>query len=132
MSRAYRVSVQGSVQRIVHIKDAVRTSIELLPVLPKERMQQHLSGELELRGFARDGTHARRAMEGGVTVEVAPDTGEVTVRIEDDAKVKVRGREERTIGRKPSVAKEQAAKSAIQTTLDAKLEAAAARQADEA
>ena len=33
MSRAYRVTVKGSVHRVVHVEDGVCTSLELLPIL---------------------------------------------------------------------------------------------------
>src|SRR5271170_3671404 len=81
MSRSYRVSVSGSVDRIVHVDDGVCTSLELLPILPRERMTEHLADELVRRGFTRDGKTARRPMEDGVVVEVDVETGAVTVRV---------------------------------------------------
>jgi len=86
MSRAYRVRVSGSIDKIVHVDDGACGSIELLPILPKERMAELLAAALAERGFERDGDVVRRVKD-GVSIEVDLDTGTVTARAEADVRV---------------------------------------------
>lgn len=79
MSRAYRISVKESLSRHVQVDDGVCSSLELLPILSKERMGELLAAELEQRGFKRDGNVAKRAEKDGITTEVNVETGEVNV-----------------------------------------------------
>lgn len=87
MSRAYRISVKESLSRHVQVDDGVCSSLELLPILAKERMRELLAAELEQKGFKRDGTTARRDEGDGVTVKVDLDSGEVSVTAEGHADV---------------------------------------------
>jgi hypothetical protein len=89
VSRAYRVSVRGSVHRVVHVEDGVCTSLEMLPILPKERTSEILAAELAKRGFARDGATARRVEDDGVVVEVDLTTGAVSVKAEATADINI-------------------------------------------
>jgi hypothetical protein len=89
VSRAYRVTVKGSVQRVVHVEDGVCTSLELLPILPKERMGEILEAELGKRGFAREGAVLRRVEKDGVIVEVDPKTATVSVKAEASANIEI-------------------------------------------
>ena len=89
MSRAYRVTVKGSVQRVVHVEDGVCSSLELLPILPRERTSELLEAELTRRGFKREGDVLRRVEEGGVIVEVDPKTATVSVKAEASADIKI-------------------------------------------
>jgi hypothetical protein len=89
VSRAYRITVKGSVSRVVHVEDGVCTTLDLLPILPKERQAEILAEELAGRGFARDGVVARRAEEDGIVVEVDVATGTVSVKAEATADVRV-------------------------------------------
>jgi hypothetical protein len=132
MSRAYRIAVSGSVERIVHVDDGVCTSLELLPILPKERMGEHLAGELARRGFARDGNTARRALDDGVTVEIELDTGAVTVRVGADVAVDAKvERTARVAGERPDPEVLQAAQEKLNVELEASLEKEAQRQAEQ-
>ena len=92
MSRAYRIKVRESIQKVIRAEDHVSTSVELLDILPPERMGELLGQELEKRGYERDGRVVRRTHR-GVTVEVELDTGKVTARAE--AKEDLELREER-------------------------------------
>jgi hypothetical protein len=86
MSRAYRIRLSQTLGRVVHVDDSLRAPLELLPVLPAERMLALLGRELERRGFEIDaaaGT-ARRAAARGVTVEVDLRGGEVNIRIDQE------------------------------------------------
>lgn len=77
MSRAYRISISESLRRHVQIEDGVRSSLEVLPVLPKERMVELLAEELARRGFHREEGRAVREQD-GIRVAIALDSGEVT------------------------------------------------------
>jgi hypothetical protein len=81
MSRAYRISVKESVNRVIRAEDQVSTELEIIEVLPCEDMARLLADELEKRGFKREGEVMVRTEE-GVTVSVDPKTGTVTVRAE--------------------------------------------------
>jgi FtsH ternary system domain X5 len=89
VSRAYRVSVKGSVQRVVHVEDGVCTSLEMLPILPKERMSEILAAELAKRGFTREGMTAKRSEDDGVMIEVDLTNGAVSVKAEATADIKI-------------------------------------------
>ncbi|MGV3623722.1 MAG: hypothetical protein ACO1OB_23080 [Archangium sp.] len=82
MSRAYRISVKESLSRHVQVEDGVSSSLELLPILEKERMRELLAAELSARGFERDGNTSSRKEAGGITIEINLDNGEVTVTAE--------------------------------------------------
>jgi hypothetical protein len=87
VSRAYRVTVKGSVHRVVHVEDGVCTTLELLPILPQERQAEILGQELERRGFRRENGVAKRVDGDGVVIEVDLKTGAVTVKAEASAEI---------------------------------------------
>jgi hypothetical protein len=124
--------VSGSIDKIVHVDDGVCGSIELLPILAKERMRELLSDELVRRGFERDGNVARRATGDGVTVEVDLDSGTVTARAEADVHVDIKGqvdgprRYRESEGNSPE--NREIERAALQAELEATL---AAREAKE-
>lgn len=122
MSRAYRITVKGSVSRVVHVEDGVCTNLELLPILPKERQAEILAEELARRGFARDGAIARRAEEDGIVVEVDVSTGTVSVKAEATADIRV---ERETTTHVPEEALERGTKAA-QERVDRQVEREAA------
>lgn len=78
MSRAYRISIKESLSQHVQVDDGVSSTIELLPILQKERMQDLLGKELEARGFTRQGDTVTRAEKNGVEIEVDLTTGQVS------------------------------------------------------
>lgn len=81
MSRAYRISVKESVNRVIKAEDKVSTDLEIIEVLPPEDMGRLLAEELAKRGFTAEGEVMVRR-ENGVTVSVDPKTGTVTVSAE--------------------------------------------------
>lgn len=87
MSRAYRITVKESLSRHVQVEDGVSSSLELLPILQKDRMRELLAAELEQKGFRRDGGTATRKEADGITTKVDLETGEVSVTAEGHAKV---------------------------------------------
>jgi hypothetical protein len=111
MSRAYRIQVSEGVQRIVHVEDGVQGTIEVLPILPAERMAELLAAELERRGFARadqnDGAVLVRVGKDNVTVEVNAQTGTVTVSIAEDITLDLSAKAEAT-AENPESARQEA------------------------
>jgi hypothetical protein len=74
------------VVRTVHVEDGVRAPLEVLPVLPAERMAELLARELEAIGFVRDGNLATRVDDGiEITVDLA--AGNITVRLAADTSI---------------------------------------------
>jgi frataxin-like iron-binding protein CyaY len=87
MSRAYRIAVSETLRRHVKVDDGVQTSVELLPILPADRMCDLLAAELEGLGFERDGQTATRVDEDGTVVTVDLEEGTVTVRQSAEAEL---------------------------------------------
>src|SRR5258708_4715760 len=88
MSRAYRISVSESQNRVVRAGDSVSTHLELIEVLPCDQMSALLAEELEKQGFKeKDGKLVRKDKEVHITVD--PDTGEVSVSSEASQKVQL-------------------------------------------
>ena len=77
MSRAYRIKVRQSEQRVVKAQDHVSTQLELLTILPPEQMADLLARALEERGFERCGDQLSREQDGVVLV-VDASTGTVS------------------------------------------------------
>lgn len=81
MSRAIQVRVSESVVRTVHVEDGVQTPLELLPVLPAQRMADLLAKELEAQGFERDGNLAKRTDPDGIEIVVDLEAATVSVKL---------------------------------------------------
>lgn len=90
MSRAYRISVQESLRRVIKAKDHVSTQLEVLEILPPEQMAELLAEELAKRGFVQRGNKlVRTHKETGITVEVEPDSAKVTVQAQAENKLEL-------------------------------------------
>ena len=85
MSRAIQIRVSESVVRTVHVEDGVQSSLEMLPILARERQAELLAAELERQGFVRDGKIARRKDADGLEITVDLETATVTVRLGAEA-----------------------------------------------
>ena len=85
MSRAYRIRIADSVRRHVTIEDGVCTSLDVLPLLGEQAMEELLRDELLRRGFAKreDGFFERE--QEGVTLRVDAITRQVSVIAKRDA-----------------------------------------------
>lgn len=79
MSRAYRVTVEEGITRVICSDDKVETKLELLEVLSKEEMAQILEKELEKQGFEKDSEGVMCREDDGVNIEIDPKTGTVSV-----------------------------------------------------
>ena len=99
------------------MEDGVCTSLELLPILPKEQTAELLAAELEKRGFEREGAVARRTEPDGVHIEIDVSTGAVSVKAEASSAIAIE--KERT-------------ERIYEETLEAGTQAARKRVADEA
>lgn len=81
MSRAYRISIKESLSQHVQVDDGVTSTLELLPILQKDRMGTLLGDELAARGFTRQGNTATRTEKNGVEVEIDLETGQVSASV---------------------------------------------------
>ena len=81
MSRAYRIRIRESLNRVLRAEDHVSTQLDLLEILPAGEMAALLAAELERRGFQRKGAALVRG-DGAIQVAVDPASGTVTVRAE--------------------------------------------------
>jgi hypothetical protein len=95
MSRAYKVRVRESLTRDLRAEDRIESCIELLEILPPERMADLLRSELKQRGFEDrpDGTMVR-SKGNGTTTTVDPCTGRVTVEATAGENVVIEGERE--------------------------------------
>jgi hypothetical protein len=87
VSRAIQVRVSESVVRTVHVEDGVQSPLEMLPVLPADRMAELLAAELDARGFVRDGNIATRTDPDGIVITVDLRAATVTVKLAADAEL---------------------------------------------
>jgi hypothetical protein len=67
--------------RTIHVEDGVQSALEMLPILPPDRMADLLGNELEKRGFVRDGNKATRTDPDGVVVTIDLESATVTVKL---------------------------------------------------
>jgi hypothetical protein len=79
MSRAYRIAISEQLRRHIQVEDGVSSTLEVLPILPSERMGELLGAELVERGFVRQGDKAVRKEAGEVEVSVDLKTGKLDV-----------------------------------------------------
>lgn len=98
MSRAYRLSVFESLNRVVQAEDGVCSQLELLPLLSPEELGGLLSAELVRRGFTLEEGIALRTESDGVRVAIDPRTGGVSVTLADERAVAITVRAEETYG----------------------------------
>lgn len=118
MSRAYRISVKESLSRHVQVDDGVCASLELLPILQKERMRELLAAELAARGFTREGNTAARGGADGVALEVDLDTGEVSVTAEGHTQLELTAERAAVVADPHDAARERALRDAAQASLE--------------
>ena len=84
MSRVYRIAISETLSRIVHLEDGIQTKLELLPILPVERMAALLAAALIARGFEVEGNRARRITESGLEVAIDLQEGTVSVSLSEE------------------------------------------------
>jgi hypothetical protein len=91
MSRAYKIKVKESARRLLRARDQVSTQLELLEILPPERMSHLLANELQKRGFQKQGPDVLRRTQDGIVIEVNTNTATVTAKAETEQSVVVEG-----------------------------------------
>lgn len=109
MSRAYRVSVSESLSKEVRVEDGLCSRLELLPILPKERLGELLAQELEQGGFTRQGDRMVRREKNDIEVSVDLNTGELKVTAEGHAELKLKANREGVVANPGAVEEAQAA-----------------------
>ncbi len=97
MSRAFRirqaVRVQDTLKKDLSATDEICTELELLEILPAEQMAALLKEALRERGFEEeDGTMVRR--DGDLTIRVDPATAAVTIHVEGEEAIELKGTKE--------------------------------------
>ncbi len=130
MSRAYRLLVRESLQRVLRATDHVSTQLEVLEILPADQMAQLLVEELERRGFQRRGKSLSRRHQ-GITVQIDPETATVTVQAEAEDRVVLEAEKNAVLDRESGRAGAEKAKEAARRELLRDLEKKAARGATE-
>jgi len=125
MSRAYRISVKESLSRHVQVEDGVSSSLELLPILQKDRMRELLGAELAARGFKRDGKTASRDEGQGITLEVDLESGEVNLVAEGHASLELSAERSAVVANPNDSARQQSLRDAAQLALERAAEAEA-------
>ncbi len=87
MSRAIQVRVSESIVRTIQVEDGVASLLEMLPILPPERMAELLARELEALGFVRDGRTCKRTDPDGVEVTIDLEASTVAVKLGAGTKI---------------------------------------------
>lgn len=91
MSRAYRIAVSETLRRHVQVEDGVQTKLELLQVLPADRMGALLAAELKKLGFeeGEPPETLQRQDDDGIEVTIDKKSGSVTVRLRADKQLEL-------------------------------------------
>lgn len=87
MSRAIQVRISESNVRTIHVEDGVASPLEMLPILPPERMGDLLGAELVALGFVRDGNTCKRTEPGGIEITVDLAAATVAVKLVAGAQI---------------------------------------------
>jgi hypothetical protein len=106
MSRAYKIKVKESARHVQRASDHVCTQLELLEVLPPERIADLLAAELARRGFKVSGDKLTRQTKDGIVIEIDPVATTVTVRAETKQTVTIEG-ERQTWSERPPEGRQQ-------------------------
>jgi hypothetical protein len=123
MSRAYRIAVKESLSRHVQVDDGVCSSLELLPILQKDRMRELLAAELGVRGFTRDGKTASRDEGGGITLSVDLESGEVSLVAEGHSELELTAERSAVVANPNDPARQKSLRDAAQQALERAAEA---------
>lgn len=118
MSRAYRIRVSETLERHIHIKDGVATTLDLLPVLAKERMGQLLLDELKRRGYTEKDGKAVRVDPDGVEVSIDPATGEVAITLKAESDIKLEADRTTTVAEERAGGAEDELRSRVKKELE--------------
>jgi len=127
VSRAIQVRISESVVRTIHVEDGVASPLEMLPILPPERMAELLARELEALGFVRDGRTCKRTEPDGIEVTVDLETSTVAVKL--GAGAQIAESIERTM--QVAIENKDLAEASVRNTMVRDLDARVADQTEE-
>lgn len=123
MSRSYRIRVTEGRTEIVCADDEVSTDVEILEILPKERMNEIVEKELEKKGFLKDEEGKMTRDEGnGVKVIVDLKNGNITVKNSDSKEVNETATKESISYRENDSEAEKNAKEQAQKEISEKID----------
>ena len=91
MSRAYKIKVKESARHVLRASDHVSCQLELLEILPAERMAELFANELAKRGFQKHGDMLVRRANDGVVIEIDTCSATVTVKAVSEELVRIEG-----------------------------------------
>lgn len=127
MSRAIQVRVSESVVRTIHVEDGVVSPLEMLPILPPERMSELLAGELVGLGFVRedgrDGRICKRTDADGIEVTIDLEAATVAVKLGAGAELVETLERTAHVEQERSQLGERALRQAVQDELEQQLAA---------
>ncbi len=84
-SRPYRLGVKATLDKVIVAKDSVQTKIDLPPILPSNERAEILTKVLREKGFkGENGRGVLTRERGGVSIQIDPNDGNVTVSTEGD------------------------------------------------
>jgi len=131
VSRAYRIRVADTLRQHAEIKDGIRTRLELLPVLPAERMAAILKSQLEARGFTCDGAVATRELGEGVSIRVDIESSHIEIVMAEELALQVSGELSQVVEEEEAEQREKQLQQALAAQLCSKVDEAQdeARQA---
>jgi len=89
MSRSYRISLSESLQQHIHVEDGVRVTLDILPILPQERLAALLVNELSQLGFERQENVLVRTDDDGLEVRVDLEDWSLTIKLTKQSDVTV-------------------------------------------
>ena len=129
MSRAYRIRVSESITRVHKADDHASFRLELLEILPSDGMCAILKKALIEEGFEElPSGELKQTLEGGLSIEVDPQTGEVKVRNELEEEVHLERTKETRVYEEAG-RKQTETKRALEAQLRKELESSLDQQA---
>lgn len=123
MSRAYRISIKESLSRHVQVEDGVSSNLELLPILPKDRLRELLAAELVGKGFERVGHLATRREPDGTSTQIDLETGELNVTVEGHAHLELQTERTAVVDNAVVPEREKALRNAAKASLEREVRA---------
>ena len=98
MSRAYRIFVRDTLRAVIRAEDRIETRLEILPILPVERMARLLAKQLEQQGYNCDEAPDQAVFtDGDLRVTVCLGSGEVRIELDSAEGVELTAEHERRV-----------------------------------
>jgi hypothetical protein len=117
--------VSESIVRTIHVEDGVVAPLEILPILPPERMADLLGRELEGLGFVRDGARCRRTEPDGLEVTIDLEAATIAVKLGVGAELDASVERSARVGEERQASTEAALRDEALAELDLRLAAKA-------